>query len=247
MAAGGAAATHAAGCASGARASELEQGDLGSLQQTATQIINLEPKSPEGYLLRAQGNIKSKHFSQAGDDVDKAIEIAPDSAEGYVVSGNLQLAQEKYSEAGKLFEQALARDASSASAIEGLVKAYSGEHDYEKAMAAVQAQIVKAPNSSPLYDALGTAYFMGKTDLKSAENALRKAVALDDNNSNALIKLGQAQTAQGNTDGAISTYKNALRNAPAMWTLISCLESCTSRRRIGVTQRATIRRLCRAA
>jgi tetratricopeptide (TPR) repeat protein len=195
--------------------SELEQGDLGSLQQTATQIINFEPKSPEGYLLRAQGNLKSKHFSQAGDDVDKAIAIAPDSAEGYVVSGNLQLAQEKYGEAGKLFEQALARDASSASAIEGLVKAYSGEHDYKKAVAAVQAQIAKAPNSSALYDALGTAYFMGMTDLKSAENALRKAVALDDNNSDALIKLGQVQTAQGNTDGAISTYKNALRNAPS--------------------------------
>jgi len=194
--------------------SELEDGDLGALQQTTTQIINLAPKSAEGYLLRAQGNINNKRFSQASDDVNKAIAIAPDSPDGYVASGNLQLAQEKYSEAGKSYEEALARDASSASAAGGLVSAYAAQHEYEKAVAVIQAKIAKAPDSSPLYDALGTAYFLEKTDLKSAEDAFRKAVDLDKNNTSALIKLGQVQAAQGNSDAAIVTYKNALRNAP---------------------------------
>jgi tetratricopeptide (TPR) repeat protein len=128
--------------------------------------------------------------------------------------GNMRLAQAKFPEAEKFYRQALDKDPSSADGLNGLLNTYFAEKQPDKAVAAANAQVAKSPNNSAFYDLLGTALFNGKKDLQGAETALRKAVELDKNNSDALVKLGKVQVAEGKADQALATYKQSIKDNP---------------------------------
>ena len=68
----------------------MGRGDMEVLDQEASEMIRLQPASPEGYALRALSNVNRKRFSAAEVDVRKAIEVAPQSSFGYVQLGNLK-------------------------------------------------------------------------------------------------------------------------------------------------------------
>ena len=53
-----------------------------------------------------------------------------------------------------------------------------------------------------------------KKDLNGAGDAFREAIELDKNNSDALLKLGQVQTAQGSASQALATYEQSIKDHP---------------------------------
>jgi Flp pilus assembly protein TadD len=77
----------------------------------------------------------------------------------------------------------------------------------DKALTAANAQIAISPDNSGFYDLLGS-ILLQKKDYSAAEAALKKAVGLNKNNTDAFIKLGQAQAGRGAVDEAIATYQN---------------------------------------
>jgi Flp pilus assembly protein TadD len=93
---------------------------------------------------------------------------------------------------------------------------YFDQNQIETALALANAQIVKAPNNSSFYDLLGSALADKQKDLNAAEAAFRKSAALDSNNIDALIKLGQVQAAKGHVDQAIATYQQAIKDHPRL-------------------------------
>jgi tetratricopeptide (TPR) repeat protein len=192
----------------------MRQGDMATLEQTATQIINLQPASPDGYAMRALSKINRKQFASAEEDVKKAIDVAPQSSLGYIQLGNLKLVQKQYGEAGKAYQQALDREPSSKDGLSGLMNTYLADNQPDKAIAAANLQIAKSPDSSAFYDLLGTALFNRKKDYEGAEAAFKKSAALDKNNADALLKLGQVQVAKGLPDQALATYQHALQDNP---------------------------------
>ena len=198
---------------------ELRRGDFDAVTQTAEQIITAQPTSPDGYLLRAVAEINREKYSDAEDDLRKAIPLAPQSQTPYVQMGNLRFRQKQYGEAETSYREALDKDPSSSDALRGLMNTYIAEKQPEKAIAAANAQIAKSPGNSNFYDLLGTAQFEGKKDLKAAEASLRKAVDLDKTNSDALVKLGKVQIAEGSTDEALATYMQSIKDNPREITL----------------------------
>jgi cellulose synthase operon protein C len=201
----------------------MRQGDMSTLEQAATQIINTEPASPEGYALRAVSYINRNKFAAADEDIRKAIAADPQSQLGYVQRGNLKFVQKQYSEAGQAYQKALDRDPKSTDALRGLMNTYLAQNQMEKALAIAKAQIAKAPSNSGFYDLLGTVLLRNKKDLNGAESAFRRSLELDKSNSDATIKLGQAQVAKGDIDQAIATYQQAIKehfNAPEFYTLL---------------------------
>jgi tetratricopeptide (TPR) repeat protein len=193
---------------------ELRRGDLNALMQTAQQIITTQPYAADGFMLRAVAEINGQKYSDAEQDLHKAMEVAPASPAPYVQMGNMHLVQRQFGEAEKSYQQALDKDPSASDALSGLLNTYFAEKQPEKAVAAANAQVAKVPNSSAFYDLLGTALFNAKKDLKAAEAALRKAVELDKNNSDALVKLGKVQIAEGAADQALATYKRSIKDNP---------------------------------
>jgi len=192
----------------------IRRSDVNSLVQAADQIINFQSTSPDGYIFRSIAEINRKQARQAEDDIHKAIEVAPQSPLGYVQMGNFRLLEKKYKEAESYYQQALDRDSNSVDALSGIVNLYLTQKEPDKAIAAVNTQLAKVPNSSAFHDLLGTLLYDHKKDTKGAEAELKKAAELDNKNSDALIKLGRVQAVEGQADQAISTYEQSLKANP---------------------------------
>lgn len=193
---------------------ELQRADIDALLTTAQQIISAQPYSPDGYLLKCIAEAAGQKYTEAQQDAQQAMQRAPQSPAPYVQLGNIQLAQKHFADAEKFYSQALDKDPSSAEGLSGLMNTYFAQKEFDKAIAAANAQIVKSPNSSNFYDLLGTALFNGKKDLAGAETALRKAIDLDKNNTDALEKLGKVEVQQGNPDNAIAVYQQSIKDNP---------------------------------
>jgi tetratricopeptide (TPR) repeat protein len=193
---------------------QLRRGDTEGLLQTAQQLINAQPPAADGFLLRAVVEINRQKFSDAETDLRQAMQLAPASPAPYIQMGAMRLAQKQFGEAEKFYQQALEKDPSSAEGLRGLMAAYIQDKQVDKALAAANDQIAKSPNNSSFYDLLGTVLFESKKDTKGAEAALRKAVELDKSNSNALVKLGKVQIAEGAADQALATYQQSIKDNP---------------------------------
>ncbi|HZZ15997.1 MAG TPA: tetratricopeptide repeat protein, partial [Candidatus Sulfotelmatobacter sp.] len=192
---------------------ELRRGDLDALTQTAQLIIGGAPESPDGYLLRAVAEMNRKKYPEAEQDLRKAGAVAPNNPTPLVQLGNLRQLQKQYGEAIKFYQQALDKDPASTDALQGVMNTYIAQKQLDQAVAAAKAQIAKSPNVSGFYDLLGTALFE-KKDFKGAEEAFNKAVELDKNNSDALLKLAQAQAESGSVAQALATYQQSIKDHP---------------------------------
>jgi tetratricopeptide (TPR) repeat protein len=192
---------------------QLRRGDFDGLTETAQQTIRTAPNSPDGYLTRALAEMNRQKYSDAERDIQKAAEVAPASAAPFVQLGNLREAQKQYEEAIKAYRQALDHDPASAEALQGMMNTYLVQKQIDQAIAAARAQIAKSPNTSNFYDLLGTALFT-KKDLGAADAALHKAIDLDKNNSDALLKLAQTQAAEGSVTQALATYQQSIKDHP---------------------------------
>jgi cellulose synthase operon protein C len=193
---------------------ELQRGDVDALLATAQQIATAQPYSPDGYLLKAIAEVHQQKYSDAQQDAEQAMQRAPQSPAPYIQLGNIQLAQKHFPDAEKFYQQALDKDTASADGLSGLMNTYFAQKEYDKAIAAANVQIAKSPSTSNFYDLLGTALFNGKKDLPGAEAALRKAVDLDKNNTDALEKLGKVQVQEGSADQALALYQQSIKDNP---------------------------------
>ncbi|MFZ0815105.1 MAG: tetratricopeptide repeat protein [Candidatus Sulfotelmatobacter sp.] len=191
----------------------LRRGDLDALTQTAQQIILNAPYAPDGYLMRALAEMNRQNYSGAEQDLHKAMEIAPGNPTPYVQMGNLHLVQKQYAEGIKFYQQALDKDPTSTDALQGIMNTYLAQKQPDQAIAAARAQIAKSANASGFYDLLGTALFQ-KKDLSGAHDAFQKAIDLDKNNSDALLKLGEVQAAEGSVSQALATYQRSIKDHP---------------------------------
>jgi len=192
----------------------MRQGDSATLEEASSQLIVLQPVSPEGYALRALANINRKRFGEAEQDIRRAIAIAPQSAFGYAQLGNLNLVQKQYSEASAAYQDALIRNPDSTDALRGLMNTMVAQNQIDKAIAAAHAQIAKSPSNSSFYDLLGTVLFLNKKDLAGAETAFAKSLSLEKQNSDALLKLCEVQAAKGEMDQAIATARQGISDNP---------------------------------
>jgi len=192
----------------------MRQGDSATLEEASSQLIVLQPVSPEGYALRALANINRKRFGEAEQDIRRAIAIAPQSAFGYAQLGNLNLVQKQYSEASAAYQDALIRNPDSTDALRGLMNTMVAQNQIDKAIAAAHAQIAKSPSNSSFYDLLGTVLFLNKKDLAGAETSFAKSLSLEKQNSDALLKLCEVQAAKGEMDQAIATARQGISDNP---------------------------------
>ncbi len=193
---------------------EIRHGDIDALLETAQQIITAQPYTADGFILKGIAELARQKYSDAQQDAEEAAKRAPQSPAPYVQLANIQLVQKHFPEAEKLYQQALDKDPSSSEGLSGLMNTYFAQKQFDKAIAAANAQIAKSPKTANFYDLLGTALFNGRKDLPGAEAALRKAIELDKNNTDALEKLGKVQVQEGAADKALATYQQSIKDNP---------------------------------
>ncbi|MBV8894245.1 MAG: tetratricopeptide repeat protein, partial [Acidobacteria bacterium] len=192
---------------------EMRSGEWDALRQTAAQLIKLQPNLPDGYALRAVAEVNRKQIEDGENDLEKAMAVAPNNPVGYIQMGNLRALESRPAEALKFYEQALARDDDAAEALLGIANVYLAQKQPEKAIARVQAQLGKRPANSNYHYILGS-LLIERKDLAGSEAELKRAIDLDKNNVNALLKLGQVEVARGSADQAIATYLASAKSNP---------------------------------
>ncbi|HET9306893.1 MAG TPA: tetratricopeptide repeat protein [Candidatus Sulfotelmatobacter sp.] len=193
---------------------EMSRGEIDAVMQTAQQIITSQPYSADGYLLRCVAELARQKYPDAQHDAEEAMKRAPQAPAPYFQLGNVQLAQKHFAEAEKWYQQSLDKNPAFSEGLSGLMNTYFAQKQFDKAIAAANAQIANVPNNSNFYDLLGTALFNGKKDYPAAEAALRKAVDLDKNNTDALEKLGKVQVQEGSADQALALYLQSIKDNP---------------------------------
>jgi cellulose synthase operon protein C len=191
----------------------LQKSDMAGLERYSSDIVQLQPASPDGYALRSISLMARKRYPAAELEARKAIEVAPQSPAGYLQMGNLDSLNQKNSEAINWYEQALSHDPNSIDALRGLANVYVSQKQADKAISAINSHISTSPNNTSFYDLLGSV-MLTKKDYAGAETALKKAVQLDKNNVDAYIKLGQSQVARGAPDETLGTYAEATTANP---------------------------------
>ena len=191
-----------------------DTGDFGNILYTGQPMESLKGGTL-GFLEndRLLAEMNRKKYSEAEQDMHKAAQLAPQSAAPYVQMGNLHGMQQQYGEAIKYYRQGLDKEQNSPDALQGLMNTYLAQKQVDAAIAAARAQIAKTPNSSGFYDLLGTALYQ-KKDFTAADAAFHKAIELDKNNSDALLKLAQAQAAEGSVSQALATYQQSIKDHP---------------------------------
>ena len=112
-----------------------------------------------------------------------------------------------------MLEQVLARDPNQLHALNLLVSADLQDKQPEKALARIQAQIVRAPNNGALYADLAALQLQLK-DVPAALSSAQHALSLDKSLEPAVRVYSEAQLSSGNTDAAIGAWQDWLKTHP---------------------------------
>ncbi|MGE5053345.1 MAG: tetratricopeptide repeat protein [Acidobacteriota bacterium] len=190
-----------------------EKNDATLLRSTAEQFIRNNPSDARGYLLRAESESGAKQLAAAEADLNKAIEVAPQSSTAYGAMGTFLRGQGRNEQAEKYYEQALDRNANEFQSLAGIVNILTSQKQLTKAIARVQAQAAKVPNSDAVYMLLGGLQ-VASQDLIGAETSLRKAVQLNPSNQDAIVLLSKVEMARGQGDKALATAYQSIANNP---------------------------------
>jgi len=187
----------------------LRNGNTDLLADSSSQLIRIEPRSPEGYIFHAKASFAKGDQAAAEADLKTAMALAPQDADPYALMGDLRVVQKKPDEAAKFYAQALVLNPSASDALTGLINIDLGRKMPAQALSLVQDQITRAPGNSSLYVLLGQVE-VANQDPAKAEEAFRKAIDLDKNNVPAVLLLGNVLISRGSLDDAVSTYQRAL-------------------------------------
>ena len=190
-----------------------EKNDVGLLRSTSEQFIRTNPSDPRGYLMRADSEARAKQTATAEADLNKAIQVAPRGSTAYGAMGTFLRGQGRNEEAEKYYEQALDRNANEFQSLAGIVTILTSQKQLTKAIARVQAQAAKVPNSDAVYTLLGGLQ-VANQDLSGAEASLEKAVQLNPSNQDAVVLLSKVEMSHGEGDKALATAYHSIANDP---------------------------------
>jgi tetratricopeptide (TPR) repeat protein len=182
--------------------------------QIGEQVIKIAPGLPNGYSIRAAGEIAHKDLKAAEADLTKALQLSPNDPHGYMSMARFRLGQKNLPEAEKFFEEALKRNPAEVDALQGLAAIYFAQKHPERAMARVNEQIAKIPNNASVYGLKGSLQLQAK-DAQGALASFKQAVGLSGNKDlNLLLLLAQTQVALGSYDDALATFGTAAKAFP---------------------------------
>jgi len=203
-----------------------QTGNTEQLALSADQLIKSVPSSPEGYLFRAHVAMVQKRLPDAEADIQHAISLAPRYWEPYARMGLLRGLQGRLPDAEKAYQQALQLNPGAGEAVQGLANVYLAQKQLPKALAAVSAQVAKAPNSSMLYilqaDLLARS---GRDKFADAITSAQKAVELDHGTGPGVSLLARLYVANGDADKALAVCQQGLSKDPSNVALLLQLGS----------------------
>ena len=192
---------------------DLNRGDTEQLGQLAEKTITTHSDAPDGYIWRGTVEARQQQFAEADKDFQMARTKDPNNEIATLILRELRLAKKRTADGAALLEQVLDRNPNQVQALNSLVSLDLQAKQPEKAMSRIQAQVSKSPNNPMLYTDLSALQLQLK-DFGGAQASAQHALSLSKGYEPAVQLYSESQVAQGNTDGAISTWQEWLNTHP---------------------------------
>ena len=194
-------------------------------QLSAELLAELRAKA---YTARGAASLLLKDTAAARADLTAARDAMPNAPDAYVNLAGVAMVENKPAEAEPLFERALQIDNANFSAMDGLLKLYYRQGQFDRAHARVDQAIAARSDNAGLHFLKAQIYGL-QQDAAGAERELQRTLELDSDNAAALTSLAALYVNTGQPDRAVSEYRNVIANLPdtddaAAYTLIGMVE-----------------------
>ncbi len=184
----------------------IRRGDLSMLSDVAEETILAVPDFAGAYIWRGIVEMSHGEAGKAEVDFNKALSLAPQDWQAHLQLGKLRFTQKRFPEGVALLEQALLYNPGSEEAMR-LIVGYDLYLDHpDRALARLNAQIVKNSKDSALYDLLAQLQIRSK-NLEQAAGTAEKAVQLNPSDGEAVMLLAQIAAQRGQTSNALGTWE----------------------------------------
>ena len=192
----------------------MQRGDYGKALDAITRLEKKEPKSPAPHYLRGVATLAEHDAANARRSFEKAISLDPAYLPAASSLARLDLADHAPDMAKERFERVLAKAPQNSDAMLALADlALQTGRSSEEARKQIDAAIAAKPTDSVPRIALTLLYLRTK-EPKKALAAAQEAIAALPGRPEILDILGQAQTAAGQSNQAVVTYKQLAEMRP---------------------------------
>ena len=196
---------------------ELTRGEFGPALSNAEQVVAADRNNTEARLIAAVAYQGQKKFVEARKLLDLILKADPSSAKGLLQLGELDLVERKFPEAEGAFRQSYRLNPLDARGLVGIADSWMARKMPDKAIAAMQEEVDKAPNRMDLRLALAaTAMRAEKFDIAIRE--FEKALAQTGTGAAAAgeiyLDLGESYRRKGDLNNAIQVLEDGSKAQP---------------------------------
>ncbi len=190
----------------------MEREQWRELQQTAADVLSINPRHPEGRYYRAAAYTGLGNYEEARKILLELLKEFPNYREAQLQLAWLDLAEKRFAAAESRPERAVRKD-KRCPALNGRVEVELAQNRRKEALALAQAELAKAPDNARLRLLVArTALRVGDYPLATRE--LLRLAERDPNWDYLYLLLGQAHQLNGDLQRAILAFQRALQITP---------------------------------
>jgi tetratricopeptide (TPR) repeat protein len=158
--------------------------------------------------------LSDDHYSEAANELEKAVKIDPKAALAHVLLGRAYQNTNRSLQAVEQFQTALRLDPNLPLGHYHLAFAYASLGRNDEAIAEYERELQRSANNPSVLYQLGHCQ-VEAGEWKSAIAHLKKATEIDPQNSDASYDLGKALLLQGDAEGALPALRHAIELKPS--------------------------------
>jgi Flp pilus assembly protein TadD len=192
---------------------ELLRKNYPAVLQHADKALEIRPNDPNARLFRVIGLTGTHSYVQAKAEAERLASDTKGSPQVEMQLGMIALGQGHYSEAEDYFRRLYKEGSPNLQPLAGLVDTYEAEHQPDRALQLMQAEVQKAPDSAGKATLLAaTEEAAGKSDLALAE--LQKLAQQHPTSADAQVRIAQLEIKHGHLEEALQALQRAQQLAP---------------------------------
>jgi tetratricopeptide (TPR) repeat protein len=192
---------------------ELARKNYAAVLQRADAALAIRPADSNARLFRVIGLTGTHAYGAAKAEAEQLARDTKDAPQVEMQLGVIALGQGHYSEAEQLFRKLYKEGSPDLQPLAGLVNAYEAEHLPDRALALMQQETQRSPDSKGKEALLiATAEADGKRDMALSE--LQKMAAQNPTSGEVQIRIGALQEASGKLPEALQAFEHARQLTP---------------------------------
>ncbi len=192
---------------------ELMRKNYSAVLDHANQALSIQPQNLDARMFHVIGLTGTKSYAAAKTEAEQLARDTKGSPQVEMQLGVIALGQGRYSEAEDLFRKLYKEGSPNVQPLAGLVDVYEAQHMPDRALALMQQEAQRTPDSGGRQALLvAAAEAAGKDDVALAE--LQKMAEKNPNSPDVQVRIGALERKQGKYPEALRAFERARELAP---------------------------------